>query len=735
MTRARFFPLMVMILGGFFVLSQRSSWSQDVSDASPEARANSVPARFLRVEEPITDAALALIQDTVPPFLAVEADRLAGPSGKKPEPIIVFEFVPGSKSPGSSSLGASGELARFLSREINISERTRARTIAFVPESLSGYAVLAVLACDEIVMGSGATLGPITPDGQPVDEDALASVKTLARRKRRESQLGLFLGMVDKTLDVRRLKLADGQIHYILAEELDAFSKEHAVTENAPAWEAGGRGVLKAETARGGLVQRLADDRGAIKIAYGLDSTSDLVAPESETAEIRIEGPITRGVESFVRRRLGEEVSRGTKQIFLRINSEGGEDRATELILTALRDLEGIRTIAYVEDGAMGLSALIPLACNEIVFKEGARMGDIRSGGNRNDDIDEAKESALALLAQETAAKKGHPPAVARAMADSKSVVVQVKNLNTGAVEAILESDVKPANHAVQDTIKPAGVLLTLNSSSALSLGMALKVVKSDDELWSAYGLRTPPKSGSATWVDGLVHTLNTPWMSGILLFVGLFMLILELKLPGVGLPAIISVLAFLLFFWSHYLGGTADQLEILLFIVGLVCLALELFVFPGFAVFGLSGILLILVSVIMASHTFIWPSREYEYRQMSRTLLEVTGAILTVSVGAVVVGRYFPSLPLFRRMVLQPPDLSAEANDPISGKPGPEGDMTYFFLLGEVGQTTTALKPTGKARFGEILVDVTADGFYIEPGANVEVVEVHGSRVIVKRV
>ena len=114
--------------------------------------------------------------------------------------------------------------------------------------------------------------------------------------------------------------------------------------------------------------------------------------------------------------------------------------------------------------------------------------------------------------------------------------------------------------------------------------------------------------------------------MSWVLLFVGVFMLILEIKMPGVGLPAITSALAFLLFFWSRYLSGTADQLEILLFLVGLICLGLELFVFPGFGVFGLSGFLLIVASIVMASHTFVWPTQEYEYRQMAGTLFQVVG-------------------------------------------------------------------------------------------------------------
>ena len=103
-------------------------------------------------------------------------------------------------------------------------------------------------------------------------------------------------------------------------------------------------------------------------------------------------------------------------------------------------------------------------------------------------------------------------------------------------------------------------------------------------ELQTALGLRgVVIRQATRTWVDTLVDTLNEPWMRGLLLFVGFFMLVLELKLPGIGLPAITAALAFLLYFWSSYLGGTADQLEILLFLGGLICLGLELFVFPGF--------------------------------------------------------------------------------------------------------------------------------------------------------
>jgi membrane-bound serine protease (ClpP class) len=210
--------------------------------------------------------------------------------------------------------------------------------------------------------------------------------------------------------------------------------------------------------------------------------------------------------------------------------------------------------------------------------------------------------------------------------------------------------------------------------------------------------------------------------------------LILEIKMPGVGLPAITSALAFILFFWSRYLSGTADQLEILLFLVGLICIGLELFVFPGFGVFGMSGFLMIVVSIVMASHTFIWPTQEYEYRQMAGTLFQLVAVMAGVGVTAALVGKYIPSLPVFNRMVLKPETYNGSELDDPSIKPSPdEGYESLVFLMGETGRTTTVLKPTGKARFGKMLVDVRADGYFIERDTLIEVIDVQGMKVIVK--
>lgn len=714
------------------------STSARADDPPADANPNGIPARFVLIEEPVTTETTKRIRDGVESFVREVEARPVPKDGKRPVPIVVFEVRPGKSEPGSTPLGGAEDLVRYILEEI---DHTRVHTVGFVPEPLAGYAVLPVLACDEVAMAPDATLGPITPKDRLVDEGVKVRLRAIADKNGREAQLGLFLGMLDPTLDIRRVKTADNQIRYIPASEMDAFrgKAEHAIVEDTPVWEGGNRGVLTYEMGRGSFVKKQAATRGEVRTAYDLDSTSDIETGDAVGSSMVISGPITPAVADRVDRFLRAKTAdasgndRRSRKLFFRMSSRGGDPNAINRIVKSLLALKNVETIAYIEDEAVGLAAQVPLACNKIVFRQGAVLGQDagQDGGPRNDGLDPLVAGAVAA---DSAAARGHSAALARRLFDARYELDRARDNQANAVVLVLNTpDLDLKRYTIQDTIRGQRVAMTLKSDEALSLGLASLVVTNDRELWAAFHLKVTPASEQTTWVDNLVRTLTDPWMSGLLLFVGLFMLILELKLPGVGLPAIISALAFLLFFWSHYLGGTADQLEILLFLVGVVCLSLELFVFPGFAVFGLSGILLILVSVIMASHTFLWPTNTYEYDQMAGTLMEVTGSIVLVTVGAVLVGRYFPSLPLFRRMILVPVPAGGQL-DELTGKPMPDTEATYYYLLGEIGSTTTALKPTGKARFGDVLVDVTADGFYIEPGAAVQVFEVQGAKVIVKR-
>ena len=197
---------------------------------------------------------------------------------------------------------------------------------------------------------------------------------------------------------------------------------------------------------------------------------------------------------------------------------------------------------------------------------------------------------------------------------------------------------------------------------------------------------------------------------------------------PGIGVGGFVAAVCFLLFFWSRYLGGTAGWLEVTLFVAGVACLLLEVFVIPGFGIFGLGGGAMVLASLILASQTFVWPRNDYQFEQLQNSLLTIAAASVGVIVVAVLLRKRLPRSRLFGNLMLEPP--AGEEAEIIRRR---EALVDFHDLVGTRGTATTQLTPSGKARFGDVLVDVMADGEVIDRGAAIEVVEVRGSRVLVQ--
>jgi membrane-bound ClpP family serine protease len=274
------------------------------------------------------------------------------------------------------------------------------------------------------------------------------------------------------------------------------------------------------------------------------------------------------------------------------------------------------------------------------------------------------------------------------------------------------------------------GHALRFDGKKAEEFGIATAVVNDFAEFKSRYGLEHDPQLIEPTWATQLIDALNTPGVAWFLLFLGGAALYAELQAPGIGLGGIVAAICFLLYFWSAYLGGTAGWLEALLFIFGLMCLMLEVFVFPGVAIFGLTGGLMVVTSLILASQTFVFPHNEYQMAHLRTTLSVVVGAGVAAVVAAFFMNRFLPHAPMFNRMLLAPP--SGEELTDISRR---EALAEFDHLVGTQGTAATPLYPSGKALFGDQLVDVIADGEFINRGDKVVVIETRSNRVLVRSV
>jgi len=184
-------------------------------------------------------------------------------------------------------------------------------------------------------------------------------------------------------------------------------------------------------------------------------------------------------------------------------------------------------------------------------------------------------------------------------------------------------------------------------------------------------------------------------------------------------------MVAFIGSLWSLYLLGTRGWVEGVLFLAGLFCPAAAIFVLPGVGVLGLGGGVLVIASLVLASQSFVLPSNDYQIGQLRSSLLGILGAICGVVALGIVARRWLPATPFLRHVLLVPP---AEESASLEL----EADALEA-LVGLEGTTTTRLAPAGKARIGGVLRDVISDGQLIEPGVAVRVVELRGSRVLVR--
>ena len=136
------------------------------------------------------------------------------------------------------------------------------------------------------------------------------------------------------------------------------------------------------------------------------------------------------------------------------------------------------------------------------------------------------------------------------------------------------------------------------------------------------------------------------------------------------------------------------------------------------------------LVSLVLASQTFIIPQNASQFEQLPRSMFTVVAAMAGVVVGGMLLRTYLEQSPVFRRFMLAPPEGVAAVE--LSRR---EAVVDYTHLAGKTGKATTPLVPAGKAVFGDEWIDVVSDGVAVERGATIEVIEVAGNRVVVREV
>ena len=425
---------------------------------------------------------------------------------------------------------------------------------------------------------------------------------------------------------------------------------------------------------------------------------------------------------ALLERKFAAAVDSGVDVIILDIHSPGGFTHITFDLMDMILAAKNVETVAYIEKDAISGAALISLACDKIIMAPGARMGDageIVMGQDGAFRYTEAKSrSVVAQKARDTAEATGRPMALAEKMCDKDMVVYEATHKTDGQTRYISDKEwASMKDTAAWDKGKPvreasADMFFTVNGRRAAELGVANQTVNSVDELADVLGVKTPIPVKERTWVDTLIYILNSGVVTFLLLAVGMIALVMELGAPGIGIGALLSILCFGLFFWSRFLGGTAGWLEVMLFLIGLCFIAMEMFVIPGFGVAGISGLLLTLGSLVMASRRVLIPSSGADFTSLGYDIVTVLAAFAGFMIAVLFLSQYIGEIPGLSRLTLKPQVALDGVTVNAETLPG-----WQRIAIGDIGQTVSPLRPSGKMQFGDDMIDVVTEGDFVEPG------------------
>ena len=269
-----------------------------------------------------------------------------------------------------------------------------------------------------------------------------------------------------------------------------------------------------------------------------------------------------------------------------------------------------------------------------------------------------------------------------------------------------------------------------MSAADAVQWKVAKQITPSFDELARLYNVEKFERVERSSLVSAIERFASQRWLARLLLFVGFFALISEASAPGIGVPGFVSAVCFLLFFWMQFLNGTAGWLEVILFVGGLTFIAIEVLALPGFGLFGAGGLFMVLVSIVLATQTFVLPRNSYQYEELPKSLFTLIAGMAGTFVAALIMRHLFPHTPFARRMMLLPP-----SGEELAAREQRELLADFAHLYGCQGRAATQLTPSGKAMIGDELVDVISRGEVVAQGTPVQVVEIKAHRVVVEPV
>ncbi len=419
-----------------------------------------------------------------------------------------------------------------------------------------------------------------------------------------------------------------------------------------------------------------------------------------------------------VRRGVKEAMEANADALILDMNTDGGRVDVTEEIIQILSKFKGT-TVTYVNDRAFSAGAFIAVATQKIYMAPQSVIGAAApimmsptgTGADALPDTVEAKmTSAVRALVRTQAEKNGHNIEVIEAMIDkTKELTIEGDVLNKeGSILTLTD------RQAAKEYGTPPRPLLS--SGTVESIEDLLLVLGYDTAQRVAIEPTGTEKLG--TWINAI---------SPLLLIIGILGLYIEFKTPGFGLPGIVGILAFALYFLGGYVAGLSAAAWVIVFVVGLILVLVEILVFPGTYIAGIAGGVLMLAALVMGM-VDVYPGTPSlpTLPQLRVPMRDLSLALATSLVLVLVLARFLPRTPIYHQLVSQ----TASGVTSVASHEAQQQQR-----LGQTGVAIAPLCPGGKARFDDRLLDVITRGEMVERGRPVRIIGHTGIDAIVEEI
>ena len=386
--------------------------------------------------------------------------------------------------------------------------------------------------------------------------------------------------------------------------------------------------------------------------------------------------------------------------ILIEMDTYGGAVTDADEIRTRILESK-IPVYVFINKDAASAGALISIACDSIYMAPGASIGAATVvNGTDGTAAPDKYQSYMRSMMRSTAEATGRNPQIAEAMVDEKLVVPGISDSSS---------------------------VITFSVAEAIQNGYCEGEYTSTKEILAAQGLQSAEIIAyEEKTVDTIISFFLSPAVSGILILLIIGGIYFELQTPGVGFPLAVALIAALLYFVPYYLNGLAENWEILAFVIGIILLAVEFFVIPGFGVFGVAGIVMTLGGLVLG----MLPNQAFDFELVPAS--QLFGALLTVILAALAaVGMVFWLTPkvnewgAFKHLTL------ASTQDRAQGFTS----STYSEdMLGKTGTVHSRLRPSGKVEIAGEIYDAYSRGEFLEKGESIEVISTEGTSLRVKK-